>query len=166
MSIYNITFRDFVIDQLPVDKREPVNIAFFTALLKPLETLHESTFNAYRTDIIGRSKQNGQRILFESILNTNFGVNSAPFIYIDNSGDNITPLSFYNQAEGLAPTYLYNITEGQPSLFFNNVSEVSSNRDFIVYVPTAVYSTAGEIPLRQQIDRLKPYSTNYTIITY
>jgi len=166
MGIYDITFKDFVIDQLPVDKRELVNISFFTALLKPLETLHESTFDAYRTDIIGRSKQNGQRILFESILNTNFAVTSAPFIYIDNSGDNITPFVFYNEVEGLNPTSLYNISEGETPLYFNNVTEVSSNRDFIVYVPTAVFSAAGEIALKQQIDRLKPYSTNYTIITY
>ena len=166
MSVYNINYSDFVDNQLPPDKRGIVTKAYLTALLVTLEEVHIDTFGPYRDDVIKRSKQNGQRILFESVLNETFGVVSAPFIYIDNTGDNITPALFHNISEGLDPVILFNISEAQPPLYLNNVSEVSANRNFIVYVPSAVFATFGADAIEEEVDRLKPYSTNYTIITY
>lgn len=166
MSIYNITYKDFVIDQLPVDKRELVNVAYLTALLKPLETVHLDTFGPFRDQVVKKSKQNSQKILLESILNEKFGVVSAPFIYIDNSGDNIAPGVFFNEAEGLPPVFMFNISEGQPPKFLNNESEVSLNRNFVVFVPLAVFTAVGTIAIESELDRLKVYSTNYTIQTY
>jgi len=166
MSIYDITYKDFVIDYLPVDKRKPVNIAYLTALLTPVETVHVDTFGPYRDDVIERSKQNGQRILFESILNNKFGVTSAPLIYIDNSGDNITPNIFFNENEGLPPVIMFNESEGQPPLYMRNESEASVNREFIIFVPIAVFTAVGVEAIKAEADRLKPYSTNYKIITY
>lgn len=166
MGIYSITYKDFVIDQLPVDKRNLVNIAYFTALLKPVETVHNDTFGPYRDDIIERSKQNGQRILFESILNAKFGVVSAPFIYIDNNGDNVTPAILFNESEGLQPAILFNESEGQTPFFMVNESEMSTNRSFVVFVPIAVFTAVGSVAIEAEVDRLKPYSTSYTIQTY
>jgi hypothetical protein len=36
----------------------------------------------------------------------------------------------------------------------------------VVYVPTAVYAAVGEAAIKQQVDRLRPYSTFYTIVQY
>jgi len=166
MSVYTINWDNFVIDYLPPDKREPVTLAFLQANLEPLNTLHLATFNVFRPDIKDRAKQNGQRILMESILNDVFGVVAAPFIYIDNSGDNVTPDIFFNIAEGLPAYILFNESEAQPPAYFNNKAEVTNNRNFVVYVPTAVYAAEGEPAIRQEVDRLRPYSTFYTIVQY
>ncbi len=61
---------------------------------------------------------------------------------------------FFNEAEGQAPAY------------FNNEAEVTNNRNFVVYVPAAVYASVGEPAIKQQVDRLRPYSTFYTIVQY
>jgi len=166
MSIYNINFKDFVTNYLPPDKREVKTVAYLTACLAPLNTLHVATFSVYKPDVINRSKQNGQRILLEEVLNTFFNVTVAPLIYIDNSGDNITPDIFFNITEGLPPFTFYNLSEAQAPAYFNNTTEVSNNRNFVVYVPAAVYAANGEPAIKQQVDRLRPASTFYTIVQY
>jgi hypothetical protein len=165
MSIYDINYRDFVADYLPPDKREERQIAWLTSLLKPLDTLHIDTFGDYKEDIIYRAKQNGQRILMESILNDTFGVIAAPFIYIDNTGDDITSQIFFNQSEGLPPVWFFQESETTP-VYFNNESELTNNKQFKVYVPVAVYAAVGENAIKAEVDRLRPYSTIYTIIQY
>jgi len=166
MSIYVVNWDDFVTDYLPPDKREPVNKAFLGANLEPLNTLHVDTFDVFKPDIVDRAKHNGQRILMESVLNAAFSVVSAPFIYIDNSGDNVIPDIFFNESEGLPPYIFYNESEGQTPAYFNNQAEVTNNRNFVVYVPAAVYAAVGEPAIKQQVDRLRPYSTFYTIVQY
>jgi len=166
MSVYNINFKDFVITYLPPDKREVTTVAFLTACLAPLNTLHVATFNVYKPDVINRAKQNGQRILMEEVLNSVFGVTVAPLIYIDNSGDNITPDIFFNITEGLPPFTFFNLSESQAPAYFNNTAEVTNNRNFVVYVPAAVYAAKGEPAIKQQVDRLRPASTFYTIVQY
>jgi hypothetical protein len=166
MSVYVINWNDFATDYLPPDKREPITKAFLGANLEPLNTLHVDTFDVFKPDIIDRTKHNGQRILMESVLNAAFSVISAPFIYIDNSGDNVTPNIFFNESEALPPFTLYNASEGQTPAYFYNQAEVTNNRNFVVYVPTAVYAAVGEAAIKQQVDRLRPYSTFYTIVQY
>ena len=166
MSVYLINYTDFVTTYLPPDKREVTTVAFLTACLTPLKTLHDSTFSVYKPDVINRAKQNGQRILLEEVLNSAFSVTVAPFIYIDNSGDNITPDIFFNITEGLPPFTFYNLSEGQAPAYFNNTAEVTNNRNFVVYVPTAVFAANGAAAIKQQVDRLGPASTFYTIAQY
>ena len=166
MGLYDINFTDFVLDYLPPDKREPVNKSFITALLAPVQTLHDDTFFTFKPLTEEQTKHNGQRILMESILNNTFGVTAAPLIYIDNSGDNITPNDLFNESEGLTPLFLFNESEGQAPTYFYNESEVTNNREFIVYVPAAVYASVGEDAIKTEIDRLRPYSTFYTILQY
>lgn len=166
MGIYTINWGDFATDYLPPDKREPVTKAFLAANLEPLNTLHVDTFDVFKPDIIDRTKHNGQRILMESVLNAVFSVVSAPYIYIDNSGDNVTPDIFFNQSEALPPYYFFNEAEAQTPAYFNNEVEVTNNRNFIVYVPAAVYASVGEAAIKQQVDRLRPCSTFYTIVQY
>lgn len=163
--IYDINYTDFVKDYLPPDKREEKEISWLVALLAPLETLHIDTFGAYRTDIIYRAKQNGQKLLMESILNDTFGVVALPFIYIDNSGDNVEPTVFFQTTEGLDGVLFFNVSELTPQ-FMSNEIEVNNNKEFKVYVPIAVYTSVGEPAIKKEVDRLRPYSTIYQIITY
>ena len=166
MSIFDVTYKDYVSEYLPPDKREPVTQAYFTALLSALQTLHNDTYLNFKPFVEDLSKQNAQRILFESILNSTFGVTSAPLIYIDNTGNDITPLILFNEGEGLVPTYFFN--EGEPGgpVYLRNEGEITNNKTFIVFVPLAVYTAVGEPQIEKEVDRLKILGTNYTIQTY
>lgn len=166
MSIYNLNMQNVVTEYLPPDKREPVEISWLTALLAPLQTLHNDTYLVYRPYITGRAKQNGQRIILEDVLNTTFGVVGPQFIYIDNSGNNILPKIFFNESEALPPTYLHNESELSTPFYLHNESEITNNRNFVVFVPLAVFNVVGAIAISEEVDRLRPYSTFYTIQTY
>jgi len=164
-SFYTINWADFVTDFLPPDKREDINEAYITALLTPLQTIHNQTYGVFRPSIEAIAKQNGQRILLEDILNTTFAVVGPQFIYIDNSGDDILPAIFFNENEGLIPNNFFNESEATP-FYFNNAAEISNNKNFVVYVPAAVYASVGEPAIINEIERLRPASTTYTITTY
>ena len=166
MGIYDINFNTLTREFLPPDKREDVEVSWLTALLEPLQTLHDDTFITYKAEVITKAKQNGQKILLEDTLNNVFGVVGPQFIQIDNSGDDVTPDIFYNESEGVTPFTLYNESEAQPAVYFNNEAELTNNRIFIVKVPIAIYTAVGETAIREEVDRLRPYSTFYTIITY
>lgn len=166
MGVFNLLYNNLVVEYLPPDKREDKEISWLTALLTPLQTLHDDTYLVYKPYIEDRAKQTGQRIILESVLNATFGVVALPKIYIDNSGNNVLPDIFFNQSEGLPPFTLYNESELQPPIFFNNESELTNNRNFVVFVPIAVYTAVGEPAIKEEVDRLRPYSTFYTIQTY
>ena len=166
MSVFNVNMDLIIKEYLPPDKREDVQISWLNALLTPLQTLHDDTYLVYKPYITDRAKQNGQKIILESVLNNIFGVVGPQFIYIDNSGDNVTPDIFFNESEGLPPFTLHNESEAEPHVYFNNESELTNNRNFVVFVPLAVYTAVGEPAIKEEVDRLRPYSTFYTIQTY
>lgn len=166
MSIYDLDYSVFSNEFLPPDKRATVQKAWQTALLAPEQTLHDDIFKTYRPDVLGRAKQNGQKIVMEDVLNSVFAVPGPDFIFIDNTGDDISPVIFFNQSEGYPPVYFYNQSEGQPPVYFNNESESVLNSNFKVYVPAATYSAYGVDRIAAEVDRLRPYSTQYTIISY
>jgi hypothetical protein len=166
MSIYTINTEFLVKELLPPDKREDKHISWLIALLEPLQTLHDDTYLVYRPYIVDRAKHNGQRIILESVLNATFGITAAPFIYIDNSGNNILPEIFYNEAELLGSQTFHNESEAEPPFILHNEGEITNNRNFVVFVPIAVYTAVGDAAIKEEVDRLRPYSTNYTIVTY
>ena len=166
MSIYNLDYDILIKENLPVDKRKDIEISWLNALFVTIKQLHIDIFITYRTDVIARAKHNGQKIIAESILNDTFGVVSAPFIYIDNTGDDVTPITFYNKSEGLPAQYFWNESEGQPAKFIFNESEASRNNEFTVFVPAAVLAANGAAIIRAEVDKIRPYSTSFTIIGY
>jgi len=166
MSLYSLDYNIFINEFLPPDKRAPIMKAFLGANLTPVKTLHEEVFTTYRPQVLAKSKQNGQKIILEAVLNEVFNTTSPALIYIDNTGDDKPPITFFNQSEGYPSVVFYNQSEGQAAATFYNQSEAQANNDFKVYVPAAIYSANGEAKIRAEVDRLRPYSTNYIIISY
>lgn len=166
MSIYSVDYTILINELLPVDKREPIHKAWLKANLKTIIENHSTIFTTFYNQIIAETKHNGQKIIMEDVLNTVFGVVSAPFIYIDNTGNKVNPETFFNESESYPAKILFNESEAQPALFFYNNSETAQNSDFIVYVPAAVYSANGEAKIRSEVDRLRPYGTKYTVVSY
>lgn len=166
MSLYSLDYNIFINEFLPPDKRAPIMKAFLGANLTPVNTLHEAVFTTYRPEVLAKTKHNGQKIILEAVLNEVFNTTAPALIYIDNTGDDKPPLTFFNQFEGYPQITFYNQSEGQPGATFYNQSEAEANNDFIVYVPAAIYSAVGVAKIRAEVDRLRPYSTNYTVISY
>ena len=166
MSIYTLDYNVYINEFLPPDKRGTVQKAWLGALAAPIITLHSDIFTTYYPDVIGRAKQNGQKIIMEDALNSTFGVAGPSFIYIDNTGDDVGPKIFFNEGEGYPGVTLYNESEGETPFYFVNEPETVKNNDFIVYVPAAVLASVGAPKIAAEVDRLRPYSTTYQIISY
>jgi hypothetical protein len=166
MSIYNLDYSIFANEFLPPDKRGTVQNAWQKAVVTPEQNLHNDVFLTYRPDVIARSKHNGQKVVMEAVLNETFNIVSLPFIYIDNTGDDVNPITFFNINEGYPAVTFYNDNESQPVVSFFNETEAEQNNNFKVYVPAATYTAQGVAKIAAEVDRLRPYSTNYTIISY
>tara|TARA_R110001606_G_scaffold138471_1_gene276631 strand:- start:1019 stop:1519 length:501 start_codon:yes stop_codon:yes gene_type:complete len=166
MSIYSLDYSIFANEFLPPDKRGTVQNSWQKALLTPEQNLHNEVFITYRPDVIARSKHNGQKVVMEAVLNETFNIVSLPFIYIDNSGDDVAPITLFNETEGYPAVTFYNSNESQPGVFLFNTTEANTNNEFKVYVPAATYNAQGEAKIAAEVDRLRPYSTNYIIISY
>lgn len=151
---------------LPPDKREAVQKAWLGAMHKTVIENHTTIFTTFYNQIIAETKHNGQKIIMEDVLNTVFSVPGPSFIYIDNTGNNVNPETFFNESESYPAKILFNESEAQPALFMYNESETIQNTDFVVYVPAAIYTANGEAKIRSEVDRLRPYGTKYTVVSY
>lgn len=151
MGIYDQTYKTIINRLLPPDKRGKGIIAYLTDLLSPLQQVHDDVFVdgnlsggvVYRTDTLQKAHYNAQKIVFEKVLNKRFSVTSAPFIYIDLIRNAAQFNYFFNESEA-RPVYMYNEGElpDQP-LYMWNESEIIPNYSFIIYVPTALWTTLG-----------------------
>ncbi len=166
MSIYTLDYSIFLNEYLPPDKRATIQKSWLGALLAPQQVLHDDVFITYYPDVIARSKQNGQKLIMEDVLNTTFEVVGPPFIYIDNTGDDKDDVTFYNEGEGYPPVYFYNDDELEDPIYFFNSDEIAENAIFKVYVPSAVYLSVGEARISTEVERLRVYGTTYEIISY
>ena len=166
MSIYNVDYTILINELLPVDKRKPIHKAWLKAMHKTVIENHTDVFTTFYNEVISKTKHNGQKIIMEDVLNTVFSVPGPSFIYIDNTGNNINPVTFFNESETYPAKIFFNESEAQPAFFFWNESETFTNTDFVVYVPAAIYSSFGEPRIRAEVDRLKPYGTKYTVVSY
>ena len=105
-----------------------------------------------------QSRYNSQRLSFEGYLNKWFGVNAAPYIYIENNASKANPLYIYNTSEAL-PSYFYNESEsvpfvlGDPYLVADLVQESS-----VYYV--CIQANTGELITDENYWQVYNYSTN------
>lgn len=164
--MYNIDFGQFAKTIIPPVKRGVKHLAWLKAILTPLQTVFDSFFGTFRPDIVSRAKHNGQKIIMESVLNETFSVTAPPYIYIDNTGNNNEPITFFNEREGFEGAFFFNESEAETPTYLVNNSETNTNTNFVVYVPSAVLSSFGSSIIAAEVDRLRPYSTQYTITSY
>lgn len=148
----------------PVNKRGPKHLAWLRALMAPLNELNDSFFGTYFPDVTLRANQNGQRIILEDVLNRLFNPALEPSIYILNSEQNVKPVSFFDESED-KPVFFFDESEGKPVYFFDG-SETESSTGFKVFVPSGVLASFTEGQIRAEVDRHRPVSTQYIIISY
>ncbi len=167
MSKYDVNFALIAERVLPPDKRGPVLLAWFWSWLYPLQQLSADFFGTFAPLIIDFTRRNAQKIVLEKILNDAFPNISEGLIYINNQGDDISPIFFHNTSEGYKGITFYNSSEIPDSpRYFRNVSEISSGNIFTVYVPAYVLSTYGEDDISLEIEKYRVYGTTFIIVSY
>jgi hypothetical protein len=173
MAIYDIDFSLVAERLLPPNKRNPVMLAWITALFTPLQQLHDDIFTNYRPDVIFRTRYNSQTIVLEGILNFIFDVQSVNKIYIDNTDNNLDQVFFYKETEGYLPVFFSTETEDEPVYFYNE-DEYLVDFDFIVYVPSTWTdsSTSGrsfsdfDLQIENEVEKYRIMGTNYEVLSY
>ena len=166
MSLYDVDFQQLALRLSPPFKRGDNLSLWYKDILSPLQTLRDDIFNTQVPAIEDRTKQNSITIVLEDILNTEFGVLAAPFIYIQNNTNTVDQLVFRKEVEGYAPTFFRLDSEVPDApIYFRNDSELLTEFDFIVFVPVALFPTI-EDQVRTLVQDLKIVGVNYDVQSY
>jgi len=142
MSKYNVNLGVLAERIAPPSKRAERHLAWYRALLQPLQKLTNFIFKDYRLggtdyisgeDIIGieeRMKYNGQAMVLEAILNKVFKVWSSPYIYIVDNVQDLVPNYFRNLSEGYPAQFFWGDGSGDPSW---SVATAYTTGDTVLY---------------------------------
>lgn len=137
---------------------------FLSALVKPLQTNTDS-LSDFETEYGKRSRFNGQKIVLQAALNDIFGITNAPYIYIENTTSIGEILYFYEDSE-TQPVYFSEDSEDDDVLVYEDSELPASNYDFIVYIPSGIYTAELERRVRAEVNLYKVIGTRFTIDTY
>ena len=148
----------------PPNKRKERHLAWLRCLMAPMNSFKE-LFNVVFEGLQKRAKRTGQVIILEDTLNLTFNIGGIDPIYIDNLGDDIQLLFFYNSNEGYPAIFFYNEAEGNPGYIFNE-TEVSNNNIFKVYVPINVFNNFTEAQIKSEVLEYTSAGVSFQIIQY
>lgn len=163
MSLFNITWRTQVSNLLPWFKRITNVIDYITALLEPLKT-KATEWHAFDDDMRKRAKFNGQAVVLAAALNNIFGVTTAPYILIQTVNNVGLTTFIYNDDEEI--TYIYKGTEGMGTTYFYNESEIILDYDFIVSIPSGIYTTELDRQITSEVKKYKLAGKKFITDTY
>lgn len=162
---YKIDFFEVFKYLIPTRIRGAVHAAWLAALLKPLSTL-----NGRLETLVSQSRYflafNGQVILLEHVLNDRFDPGQRRIFIDDPLEDAILPTFVFNRVEGQPDLYIYNQVEGQPDTFVYNAVDFVTTTDFLVMIPSDVFSTELEILIKSLVDEYRKAGSRYQIQTF
>ena len=135
---YDIDYNRLAADFLISDMRNPENIAFAQAVIKPVDSLYYRWYQ-WRGDNIYKLEHTGQVCYLRKALNDAFDPEERR-IYIGNGNVNETTY-IYTEAEAQE---VYTGTEAEDlTLYLRTEAETAdTGLDFIVWVPQEVYNTS------------------------
>lgn len=162
---YSIDFKKIFVQFVAPSKRFERNLSWIKSLVSPLNTVHNEFFNVFLKEQRYIVKRNGQTLILENTLNNAFNPDFIPPIYIDNTGDDIEGIIFYNSFETYPPVIFYNESENIP-VYWYNYAETFQNSDFKVFVPNGVLLNYTVDRIKFEINKFKPAGKKYTIINY
>lgn len=165
MTLFDFDLESQVRNIFPPEKRNGSFFHFVYALISPLTTTRQKCQD-FEEDVRTRSMYNGQKMVLQAALNQIFNVTSAPFIIIETIRETIDVKYFNNQSEALNPIFAYNQSESSV-LYLNNSNEAGSlANNFVVRIPSGIYTTEIERRLRAEVDNYKLFSKNFTVEQY
>lgn len=165
MAFYDIDFQQLALRVSPPFKRGANLTLWYKDILSPLQTLRDDIFDTQIPVIEDRTKYNSITVVLEHILNTEFDILVAPFIYIQNNVGTVDQLVFRKEVEGYAPTFFRNEAEPDAPIYFRNSDELLTDFDFIVFVPIASFPTI-EDQVRTLVQDLKIVGVNFDVQSY
>lgn len=119
---------------------------FLAALVKPLQTNTDALLT-FETQVTKEAHWNGRKIVLQAALNDLFGITSAPFIYIEWNREISTNTYFYRRSEN-TPVYFNRKSENDPVVFFRRSETVAVDYDFIVWIPSGIFTSEVERRIR------------------
>ena len=137
---------------------------FLSALLKPLQTNTDALLT-FETQVTKEAHWNGRKIVLQAALNDLFGITSAPFIYIEWNRSVSTNRYFYRRSEN-SPVYFSRRSENDPVFFFRRSETVPVDYDFIVWIPTGIWTTELERRVKAYTNLFKLAGPSFIIDTY
>lgn len=168
MNLFFLNIKLLVERLIPVQMRGDVRKAWLWSLHKPLQTFWDDVFTVYRERTLKLTNYNSQDLAFEKILNDELGITESPFIWIENFTATKTADVFFNINEGKVPVYFRNSGEvtNTPVYFYNN-GEVQPDFDYVINVPSAVYSDGDKLnKIKELNDQIKLVGVNFNIVSY
>ena len=121
---------------------------FIAALMEPMQTRTDDLKN-FETEQTKRAKFNGQKIVLQAALNDLFGITSAPFIIVETNRNIGSNLYFYEPSED-QPVYFAEPSENDPIYFFEPGELTVTDYDFIVHIPSGIWTAELERRIKAQ----------------
>lgn len=165
MALLDVDF-DIISKYLtPPELCKPRHNAWIRCFMRPLNDLMTDFGDVFFIDVLAKAKRSGQKIVLEDTLNKVFNPLGLKRITIDNTGDDLEVITFYNSYEGFPPTFINTEGFGGPT-FFSNSFELNNLTAFVVFVPTEVLANFNENQIRNEVLKYNPEGTTFTIIIY
>ncbi len=166
---YEFNWLVWLNDMLPIKRRTVSIFSWFAVPFKEIQNLYLS-FLLLRCQLLFQSAANGQTIKLERFLNMLFDDVDRGII-IENTLINFDTLYLYRRGEQPSAgdeSFLYNRDEtplGNQEYLFQK-DEVELSVDFIVKVPSSIYSIINLGELAAIVDKYKFVGTKYKIEQY
>lgn len=159
-----MNYADYITKLLPVFLQKERFIAWVSALVSPLQTLHDLYVN-YAQTVRYRLSLTGQVIYLEHYLNDLFD-NSQRRIYIEDASELLLPPYLYNKPTPHGTQiYIKNKSEGGDKFYLRNRAEYNNQANFIVWVPAELEPQNAEHLFRAAVNRYKQAGAIYSIQT-
>lgn len=160
-NIQAFDINEFVLQYVPPFLRYPKLIGFLRALLSPLVSYRNQLLLTIYPTIERRAHYNSQVIVFEALLNFEFGYVSQQITILDGT---VLNRVYTANADEHDPVYTANADENAP-VFIGNAAEYRTPYDFIVRVPQQLYNTQLA-RLRSLVNKYKLAGVNYNVVAY
>lgn len=147
---------------LPHFLRQTRNLDFVQSGLKGVNDVNDNLIST-RDTLKLKLSFSAQVISLEKWLNDNFDPVLRQ-IFISHPASVNEPTYLFNKAENATPFYVFNDVEVSVPIYFYNVSEIGSEFDYFINIPTTVTFDTDE--LRAGVDVYNVAGKNYDIILF
>lgn len=142
MTLFNINWREFIVNWLPPSKRLENFIDYIESLITGIAA-NSVSFQSFESNQNTRVKVTGQIVVLRNFLIQKFGISG---IEIETNRTKIDRLLFYTEAES-QPIRFFTESENRPFFMFTE-AEVTQEVDFTVSVPSISFNNQ----IRAQIE--------------
>lgn len=136
---------------------------FISALLQGLQ-FNSNSLDVLYSDLLIRSRYNGQKMVMQKALNEIFGL-AVNTIYIVTGRNPNATIFFYEPAE-LVPTYFYEVSENNPEYFSEPGEITGSGFDFVVLIPVGIWTAELDRRVRSEVVKIKLIGKTFTTQTF